>query len=273
MRKISIYEYTDYKHFISDWFENTPHQGRGLRIKLAQAIGCQGPYITHVLNGNYHFNLEQAEASCRWMGLEEKETEFFMLLVMFQRASTKSLQNLFRRQISERRTSQSTLKTRLNIKSQMPIESQIKYYSQWYFAAIHMACLIPELQTIEALQRYFILSMQQIKSVLEFLVKNGFLEETRSKFRVLKPILHLERSSPLAHSHHTAWRLKGLDCMAKSRHTDLFYSGVISLSKDDFEWLREKLSHLVEEMIGRIKDSKDEALVCMNLDLFEILDH
>ena len=56
----------------------------------------------------------------------------------------------------------------------------------------------------------------------------------------------------------------------KNKNTDLFYSGVISLSHEDFEWLRERLSLVLEEAIQRIKNSDDETLACLNFDWFEI---
>lgn len=270
MEKLSVFEYQDYKKFILQWMERAPNQGRGLRKLLAEAIQCQTPFITHVLAGDYQFSLEQAEASARWMGLSDNETEFFVLLVVRQRAGTKSLENLINKQISQRREAETVLKKRLKISEKMSAIDQMTYYSNWHFAAIHMACLIPQLQTIEALQRYFNLSLPQIVSTLEFLTEHGLIEEHRSRFRVLKPVLHLERESPLMAQHHTQWRLKAVDAFQRRRSGDLFYSGVISLSKDDYEWVRERLSALLEEVIDRVKDSKDESLACLNLDWFEV---
>lgn len=270
MEKLSIYEFQDYKKFLLQWMDRAPNQGRGQRKQLADAIKCQTPFITHVLGGDYHFSLEQAEACARWLGLNDAETEFFILLVIRQRAGTKGLENLAAKQLSQRRAAETVLKKRLNIKEQMSPQDQLIYYSQWYYAAIHMACLIPRLQTLEAMEKYFQLPLPQIVSVLEFLTEHKLIEEHRSRYRVLKPVLHLEKESPLMTQHHTQWRLKGIDAFMRKNNADLFYSGVISLSRDDHEWLREKLSQLLEEAIERVKGSKDEVLACLNMDWFEI---
>jgi len=270
MEKLSIYEFQDYKKFLRQWMERAPNQGHGQRKLLAEAIQCQTPFVTHVLSGNYHFSLEQAEACARWLGFSESETEFFILMVLRQRAGTKALEAFASKQISRRRTEATVLKKRLKISGKMSLEDQMTYYSNWYFAAIHMACMIPSLQTIEALQKYFNLTLPQILSGLEFLTTHGLIEENKSRYRVLKPVLHLEKNSPLLHQHHTQWRLKALEGFLRKRNSDLFYSGVISLSKEDYDWLREKLSQLLEEAIERIKDSKDETLACLNIDWFEI---
>jgi len=269
MEKLSVYEYQDYKKYLLHWLDRAPNGGRGRRKQLAEAIGCQTPFITHVLGGDYHFSLEQAEACSRWLGFNDSETEYFILLVIKQRAGTKSLENLISKQLSQRRATETVLKKRLNIKDQMSTADQLIYYSNWYYAAIHMACLIPQLQTVEALEKYFQLPLPQVTAALEFLTEHKLVEEYRSRYRVLKPVLHLERESPLLVQHHTQWRLKAIDAFLRKRNADLFYSGVISLSKEDFDWVRERLSQLLEEVVSRVKESKDETLACINFDWFE----
>ncbi|MFZ3231502.1 MAG: TIGR02147 family protein [Pseudobdellovibrio sp.] len=270
MEKISLYEFQDYKKFLLQWMERAPNHGRGLRKQLAQAMSCQTPFITHVLGGDYHLSLEQAEACSRWLGLNDNETEFFILLVIKQRAGTKGLEAIIAKQISQRRASETVLKKRLKIKDQMSLEDQTIYYSNWHYAALHMACLIPQLRTLEAMQKYFNISLPQIIAALEFLTEHGLIEVYKAQFRVLKPVLHLEKESALLAQHHTQWRLKAMEAFLRKRNADLFYSGVISLSKNDYEWLRERLTQLLEEAVTRIKDSDDETLACLNLDWFEI---
>jgi uncharacterized protein (TIGR02147 family) len=270
MEKFSIFESHDYKKFLLGWIERAPHQGRGLRKQLADAIACQTPFITHVLGGDYHLSLEQAEATGRWLGLNIAETEFFLLLVMKQRAGTKALEAVILKQIAERRANETVLKKRLNIKDKMSAEDQMIYYSNWHYAALHMACLIPELQTVAALEKHFRLDLPQIMNALEFLTEHKMIEEHRSRYRVLRPVLHLEKESALMAQHHTQWRLKAVETFLSKKNTDLFFSGVMSLSKDDYEWTRERLSQLLEEVVARLKDSKDETIACFNFDLFEI---
>ncbi|MBV2167941.1 MAG: TIGR02147 family protein [Bdellovibrio sp.] len=270
MVKLSIYEYKDYKKFLIDWMEQAPQKGRGMRKQLAEAISCQTAFITHVLSGDYHLSLEQAEASARWMGLNEQESEFLLLLVMHQRAGTKSLENLLRRQISERRDQQAVLKKRVNIQESLTLEDQATYYGSWHYAAIHMALLNPSLRTIEGLQKYFQLPPAKLMSVLDFLVARGLVKQEKGLFKVAQPVLHLELNSPLLTQHHTHWRLKAIDSIGTKSFENLHYSGVISLSKEDYEWVRERLSHLLKDVVDKLKDSPDEQLACLNFDWFQI---
>lgn len=270
MDKISVYEYKDYKQFILDWMSQAPQQGRGMRKALAEAIGCQMAFITHVLSGDYHLSLEQSEACTRWIGLDDGESEFFLLLVQFERAGTKGLKNLIRRQLSVRREQQAVLKKRVNITETVSLEDQMIYYSSWHYAAIHMAVLNPSINTVEGLQKYFQLPATRLLQILDFLTTRGFIVKERDRFKVAKPVLHLELKSHLLPQHHSHWRLKAIDAIASRGHENLHYSGVISLSQDDYEWVREKLSQLLKEIVDRLANSPDERLACLNFDWFQI---
>ena len=270
MKKASVYEYKSYKQFILDWIEATPNAGRGQRKLIAEAIGCQNPFITHVLAGDYHFSPEQAEACARYLGLNEADTEFFILLVLKERSGTKTLENFFAKQISSRCEQHAVLKKRLNIKESMPLEDQMIYYSSWHYATIHMALMIPELQNINSLVRYLNLPPARVSSILQFLIDHQLIEQKGQYYKIKKSILHLEKDSPILTQHHTHWRLRAIEAIQTAKLDNLHYSGVMSLSKDDYEWVREKLARLLEDVVVRLGPSKDEKLAALSFDLFQV---
>ncbi len=268
--KISVFEYKDYKKFIREAIEALPHAGRGMRKDLAYAIGCQTPYITHVLSGDYHFSIEQAEACSRWLSLKDEETEFFILLVLFARAGTKNLERVIGRQISERRTRHAHLKDRVGITTSLSIEDQLIYCSSWQFAAVHLALMNPSFQTLESLETGLKISGDRLTSILSFLVAKGLIKKERAQFKVVSPFLHFELGSPSLQQHHTNWRLKAIESIAQSAAGDLHYSAALSLSKEDFEWVRDRLSSLLETLATRIKESKDEQIAALTFDWFQL---
>lgn len=270
MEKLSVYEFNDYKKYLTQWIDRAPNQGRGLRKKLAEAVNCQTPFVTHVLSGKYHFSLEQAEACARWIGLNDSETEFFLLLVIRQRAGTRGLEQFAAGQISERREAATVLKKRLNIKGKMNQMEQMTYYSSWQYAAVHIACMIPQLQTVQALQTYFGFPLRHISAILEFLSALGLITSENGRLKVLKPSLFLDNQSPLLGQYHSQWRLKGMEAFQRHQRSNLFFTSVISLSQSDFEWFRERLSGLLEDLVARVNKSSDEKLACVNIDWFEV---
>lgn len=268
MHRHAIYQYNDYKTYVLDWIARSPQGGRGLRKKLADAVGCQTPFITHVLAGDYHFSPEQAEACATWLGLADLEAEYFVLLVLKARASTRSLSSLLNKQIIERREHAAVLKKRLQIDATLSPEVQTIYCSSWHYSAAHMALQIPELRSLEALRKYFSWSLNRTREVVDFLTEHGLIASGKSGLKVLKPVLHFDKNSPLLNQYLSHWRLKAIESHQYKVAADLHYSGVISLSLEDFQWARETLSQALSEIIARVKDSRDEKLAVLNIDWF-----
>ncbi len=275
MAYISIYEFYDYKKFILHWIEQTPNHGRGQRIKLAEAIGCQTPFITHVLSGNYHLSIEQAEACSRWLGLTNDDAEYFMLLVLKQRSSTKSSSDFFQKQLTQKKSEHNVLQKRIQIEQGLAPEIQNQYYSHWDYAAVHMALLNPSNRTAETLESLLGLHRSRINFILQFLLQAQIIEVENKKgsspqFIVKNPMVHLEKHSPALSQHHTNFRLKAIDQIRESGADQVHYSGVISLSKKDFEWVSSQLSQFLEEVGKKLKDSPDEELAILNFDWFNL---
>jgi len=266
----SVYDYKDYKLLIKNWIENNSTKTRGLRKSLAEALGCQTPFITHVLSGEYHFSLEQAEACTRWMGLNERDSEFFILLVMRQRAGTKGLEKMLNRQIEEKLDLESGLKKRLKISEGLTPERQQIYYSSWHYSAIHMAVMLPHLQNVDAIQKHFQLPLNRVIQVVEFLIELGLIERVKNQLKIRHPVIHLEKESPLLVQHHLHWRMRAIEAIQLKSNDNIHYSGVMSLSEEDFDWVKSQLTHLLQQVVGKIKSSKDEKLATLNFDWFAI---
>ncbi|MGK5089360.1 TIGR02147 family protein, partial [Bdellovibrionota bacterium FG-2] len=152
---LSIFEFTDYKRYLTEVDEARP---RGFRKALAQATQCQTAYISHVLNGSGHFNLEQAEATARFLEMGRDETRFFLMLVEYNRAGTPSLRRVLSEQMDEMRERHLSLRKRVGIQATLSRENQAAYYSSWHYAAVHMAVTVPSLRTRSALGRALRLS-------------------------------------------------------------------------------------------------------------------
>lgn len=267
---VSVYDYKDYKKFILDWIEQYSDKSRGLRKSLAEAVGCQTPFITHVLSGDYHFSLEQGEGCARWMGLNDRDTEFFLLLISYKRAGTKTLEKLFERQINEKLQNESGLKKRLKINEGLTPEKQQIYYSSWHYSAIHIALMNPVLRSIEALHKFFQIPLPRVIAVIDFLVELGLVDSARGQLVVKRPMIHLEKESPLLVQHHLNWRMRAIESIQLKDVEQLHYSGVISLSHEDYEWIKARLTQLLQEIIEKVKDSKDEKLSVLNFDFFKM---
>lgn len=270
MARIRLYDYKSYKQYLMDWLEQSPAQGRGQRKIMAEAIGCQTPFVTQVLGGDYHLSPEQAEACARWLHLNLSETEYFLLLVLRARAGTKGLEDLLDRQLQERREQESQLKNRLKIADGLTMEDQIVYYSSWLYPAIHMALMNPQLQSLDSLNDHFKIPTAKLMAILAFLSEKKLVRLRAGKYEVIKPALHLGAESPLLPKHHTNWRLRAIQSIEDRQVGTFHFSAAMSISRQDYDWIATRLAQTLEELVDRVKNSGDEKLAAMNFDLFPL---
>jgi len=268
--KSNLFEYASYKKFINDLIRTYPSAGHGQRKLLAQFIGCQVAYITHVLSGERDFSLEQAEAAARYFSLSKLETDYFLNLVQENRASTVALRKYFERQLNEIRDRSKRLDKKLNFKDVLPDEAKLIYYSSWLYSAIHIALTVPSLRTVPALAQKFSISTAHTLEILEFLCKYGMAHKENNQYKTKAPLLHLEKGSPLVVRHHSNWRLRALSSLDEVQEKNFHYSLAFSISKKDVQRIHEQMIKSVMEVAEIIKPSKEEELMGLCLDVFHI---
>lgn len=263
---ISTFDYIQYKAYIVKALEV-----RGsTQKKLAEALRCQPAYISQVLNGSAHLSVEQAEDANVFFDHSNEEAEFFLLLVQLERAGTSRLKTRTKHQIDTVLEKRLHLRNRVDILKTLPLESQLRYYSSWHYAAVHVAVSIPALTTRRALMRALNISAPKLHEVIEFLSQSGLVIEEHGVFRQGVSRIFLGSDSPMISKHHANWRMKAIEALDRARPEDLHLSTVVSLSKADFDKIREQLVRSTNELRAVIRESKEEQIACLSIDFFEL---
>ncbi|MGK5084952.1 TIGR02147 family protein [Bdellovibrionota bacterium FG-1] len=263
-----VFDYSDYKAFLTELGDSRP---RGFRKALAEATHCQTAYISQVLNGDYHLSLEQGEAATQFLDLSRDEARCFVLLVEIQRAGTPSLKRFFEEQLRELRERYYLIKERIGVSNVLSEDNQGVYYSSWHYAAVHMAVTIPRLRTRTALGRSLRISPRKLGEILDFLCGVGLLVKEGEKYAPGSTQLHLPKDSSSIHRHHANWRQQAMTQMHSDHaEEDLHYSSVSSLSAADAQKIKTLLTQSLSDAVQIIKDSPEEQLVGINIDLFRV---
>jgi len=264
----SVFEFTNYKEFVLERIESAPKQGRGMRRELAQAMGCQVAYVSHVLAGDRHFSLEQAEALGRHLALRAEEVEFLLLLVEHNRAGTVGLRKLMENQIRDRRQNYQELHSRVEMHGKISEQDKTIYYSSWHFQAVRVALSLPQCRTAAAISKELSLPLGRVIEVLTFLIERGIAQEKNGQYFPGTTHVHLSSDSPHISRLHSNWRLHALRSLENGPGSDFHYSGVVSLSCEDFEKVQEILRKAVLDSLEMVKSSKEERMAIMNLDFY-----
>lgn len=242
----------------------------GQKSEFAKSIGCDGAYVSRILEGKAHLSLEQAMRANRYFGHTPDESEFFLAQVGYARAGSQELRLHYKKQMDSLRNKHRTLSRRVDPAESFPEITQATYYSLWAYAAIDIATSIPSLQTADALSQYFHLSLESVTSILSFLRDCGVVEQKDGRWLNTNRQIYLSSDSPHIRKHHLNWRLKAMQMIEQPEARNLHYSSVVSMSVHDFERLKEHLIQAVTKARGIVKDSNDEMIAAYTIDCFEL---
>ena len=196
-----------------------------------------------------------------------------MLLVGLGRAGSKLLEEHYLAQIEETQRKRSQIKARINADHSLSPETQMRYYSAWYYSAIHVATSVPQYQSRDAIAAALGLAPGLVSECLEFLVSRGLVIPKGDRF-VIGPVrMHLGSDSPMISRLHANWRLQSLQSLERptsSKPMDLHYSTVLTLSHVDAKGVRDLLLRTVDETEAIFRPSPEEVVYCVGIDWFRV---
>lgn len=263
-----IFGYLDYKEYLRVRLKLFPKSGHGVKTRLAQALRCEPSYVSRVLEGNAQFSLEQADLINTFLGHSDDEATYFLLLVQIERAGTENLRKRFSRDLEEIRKRRLVLKHRLKVENTISERDQYVYFSQWIYAAVHVALTVPHLQRKDELAKYFGLPLSKISKVLDFLVSLGLAVQERERFVTGSARFHLGNDSPLIAKNHIDWRLQAIRNLERDEGSDLHYSSAVSIGAKDVERLKATLVRAIENFKAEVRESPAETLCAFALDFY-----
>ena len=257
-----------YKEFVFSAIK--AKEKRGARSELAKSIGCHLAYVSQVLEGKSHFTIEQGEAFCRYIGLSQIETDFFINLLSFERAGTQSLRQYYQGKIEGIRQERMQFASRVQVKRELSANEESTYYSSWIYIAIFVLVSIPEFQNKEALAKRLGLTLEIVNEHLDFLLSVGIVKQVVDRFMVGTTRMHLPSKSPLISKHHTNWRMKAITSLENRKKQNLHFSTVYTFSRQDSDKIKKMLLDFVQSVEPIVMPSAEEIAYCLSFDFFEI---
>ncbi len=268
---VSVFEETSSpRRLIQRLLKEMPKEGYGQSRRLAEALGVHTTLVSQILGGQKQFSSEQAIGVCEFFGFGELETDYFLLLVQLDRAGTPSLKKTLQRQMEVLRKKAQDLSNRLSAKGGLSEVDRGLFYSHWKFSAVRQLSAIAEYQSIEAMAERLRLSRRDVKETLEFLIACEMVVESKGKISIGPSSTHLSSDSPWVRMHHLNWRQRAQQTQQYSNENDLTYTAPMTLSRKDFELIREEIILLLERVDNILEPSPSEELFCLNIDWFRV---
>ncbi|OQW49857.1 MAG: hypothetical protein A4S09_11455 [Proteobacteria bacterium SG_bin7] len=265
--ELNIYDYVDYKSYISDTLKL---RGHGAKKDFAKTAEIQESFLSQVLHAKADLSLEQADKANKFFGHTNDEAHFFLILAQRSRAGTVSLKNYFDKLIQEILEKKKNLKEQVKAKSNVSDEHRERFYSSWQFAAVQVATSIKEYQTLKSISQKLGISERRVAEILEFLLAAGLVIRKNDHFDMGTQSTHLGKDSPLVFKHHANWRLQTLIKLEEQNADNFHYSTIMSLSAEAAQQIKNLLVKTVRGSNEAMEFSREELLYVLGIDFYEL---
>lgn len=269
MNMVSVFDFSDYRDFLSSWIDSHGTQKHGLKSKLAKQIGISSTLMSLILKGNKSLMPEQALPLCEQIGLNDLESDFFLLLVDYDRAGTQHLKNRIKKNLNKILHQAKQVSSRLKKDTELTEEKKAIFYSSWIFSAIRNLTAIDGYQTPQALSARLNLPITLVTESLDFLCENGLCVKKDSGYSFGPAVTFVPRDSHFVNQHHRNWREKSQQAMNLRSTNDLFITTPMTLSFSDVNKVQSVLLTAYENIMKIVKPSPSEQSYCLNVDWFE----
>jgi uncharacterized protein (TIGR02147 family) len=267
---MKVFEFEDYKTWLISVLKQKNRVKSGQQSALAEALGCKPSYISKVLSDKNHLSLEQAAGVADFFALSPAEKSYLIAAIGENRATTETLKIFWKQKKQDAYNQHMDIRSRLHLEQHLGEHQMLIYYSSWHYSAIHVAVSIPELQTIDSLSAYFQIPKAQVRDCLKFLCDVGLAKREDNLYKVNRTSLHLDKNSPLLQNHHLNWKHKTIEAMQAKKKMDLNFLSIMSLSKKDYNTIRDILLNTIQKTNETVEPSKDEIVACFAIDFFEL---
>ena len=263
-----IFEYTDYRLFMRDFYEHTKQNKPYYSFRfIASRVGINPGFIFRLMSGKVHLGLKKVSVFADLLGLDGREREYFVELVRLGRAKREEdIQESLKRLQSLRGVQFTTI-----------ADDQLEFFSKWHHMAMRSllsiypfngknyrrlgSMLIPPISADEARESVNLLTRLGIARCNRnglFEVADTFISSTEKWSSIA---IHAYQRTSIDLS------VKALEELSKDERD--ISTVTFTCSKNQLETLRERLKEIRQEMLMLSRDCPEEDCVMqLNLQLF-----
>lgn len=268
-KSFTIFTYNDYKKYFNAWVEQQPKAGYGEYRRVAQALNLSTTMISQVFKAEKHLSMEMAADLCDYLNLNDDETDYFLLLVEYQKAGSFKLRTKLERQLKKAQEKAAKLENKVKKDIELSEQDKTIYYSSWVFQAVRLLTDIDGASDVENIAARLNLPKNLIQKVIQFLLETNLCKKEKGLLKMGPAITHINAKSPMVSRHHLNWRLRGHQQMTFNDEKNFFATVPMVLSEELADKFRQELPQFIQNIAAEIGPSKSEVVRCLNIDYFE----
>jgi len=266
----SIYDYTDYRRFLQDYYAWAKENKRGFshRSFLANA-GMSGPtYLKRVMEGLHDLTQTSTVKFAKALELTGHDAGYFEALVGFNQANTPADKDRHFKRLMELQPT----------RTQATLErTQYDYYQNWYNIAIReMLAFLPYKNNSGEFSRRLTPPVPpgKVKKAIDLLQELGLLTQTSEGLRASKALLKTDPSmeSLFLPRFHQSMAKLAVDALDRFHKNERYFSGTtVSISPEIYAVIVEKVRALRREILEHVQaDPSPDRVYHLNMQLFPL---
>ncbi|MDB5104359.1 MAG: hypothetical protein JWP91_2048 [Fibrobacteres bacterium] len=265
-----IYEYSDYRLFIKDYYDRNKAVNAAFSYRyLAEKAGINSaPFFKFLIEGKRNLTKSSMLKICSALGLKDKEAEYFEHLVFFNQAKTVREKNQFFDRLIALQKARNVMRIR---------QDQYAYFRDWHH------CIIRELAAMGGFKDDFAalgrmlnpaISAEKAEESIQLVLELGFLRKEDGRYIQAEPLLTtgFGIQSYQIIRHQVKMLEMAIEAFERCPPEDRISSSTtLSLSRKTFEKVIGKMRDfrtLVMEMARQ--DESPEAVFQMTMNLFTV---
>jgi uncharacterized protein (TIGR02147 family) len=245
---ISIFDYVDYRFFLTDYINQQKATSRGFSLRLfAQKAGVAASLLNDILSKRQNLTIQAMHKYGTVIGLGAKEVAYFEALVCFNNASTNQEKNRFFGEMVH-------LRGRSAVK--FIDHQQYEYFSEWYHAVVRelithgkLGCDAEKIsQCIDP-----VVSPAKVRKSIALLQELGLIYEVGGVWQASDKILSSEYQiqSVALKNYHTGMLERAVESLDKHTSDEREFQGLtLSVSKTTFIQMKNRIRSFSDELLA-----------------------
>ena len=266
---LSIYEFDSYRAYLIAWINSQGSKSYGLKLRIADSLKVSSSLISQILKEQKTLTPDQTSDLSDFIGLSELESDYFHLLVEFDRAASTRYREKLKRKLKVLKERSKQIGSRVPRNKELTDQQKAIYYSSWLYTGIRNLSATPDCNRIDTIAERLKLEPHLVSRVVRFLIDNGLCRDDNGKITYGPAAIHVDKDSPFVNKHHQNWRFQAIQQSERKRDDDLFFTSPMSLSNAAFDEIRSLLPTLIQNVMKISAPSESETVACLNIDWFE----
>lgn len=266
---MSIFNFKETSAFLKNYIANLPKKGRGEASRIANHLRVSTTLVSQILSGSKTLTPEQTQDLISYLGLANLESDYLTFMVQKERAGSSDLKKYWDQKLNHLREQSLKLSNRVKADKELSDDERSTFYSSPVYSAVRLFTSTGSKgKTLNEICERFELIRAHATQILKFLVETNLCTEKDNHYFMGVQKTHLGKNSPHVLKHHSNWRTRATIYSETLTDEELMYTAPVSLSKKDFEHLREEMVEFIKKFLKTVHDSPAEEVACFNLDFF-----